>query len=239
MLVEYTIETMYPEDATSQLSVLNPNCGRGNIALPLAEYFAYVGTMDTAPNREAYPQIPAATHDFISDEGVELLDNYEWIIAMPPRGLETDYALQAIKHAAHGVAMLVQVDVLQSVTREAELFKPFPCKVAFFPQRLNIKAHDNKRGQKAPGQYVWLVWNTHEPAVEMTMQMYPPKKVDFEIIGDYDDDEKTDEKTDEEESEHAVPETSETSETHETDETHETHKTDEQEGPAPGAQVSG
>lgn len=191
-LVEYVIEPMYAEmGATSQLTVLNPNCGKGHVALPLTEYFRNVHTLDDPERRKLYPTIPAMAEDYLKQD-LDPGDAYHWVIVMPPRGQETEYALKALTHATHGVAVLCQVDVLQSVTRASQLFEPHPVKICMFPQRLNIKADVCNRNQKAPGQYVWLVWTPARPMTEMGAYLFPACKVDLQREGDYDDDVKPD-----------------------------------------------
>lgn len=161
----------------AQQSCLEPACGRGYMAKPLAEYFASVDAADAfqygfAPVRDflRYPY-EAASHD--------------WVITNPPFRLAEEFVLRSLVVARRGVAILARTVFLESSGRYRSIFsKTPPSAFAQFVERVPmIKGIVDQKASTATG-YAWLIWDKqHSGPPEL--RWVPPCRKMLERPGDY------------------------------------------------------
>jgi len=163
-------------NSVSELSCLEPACGRGHMAKPLAEYFNVVGSQD------------------IADYGFGSLQDYltyqpdrhwDWIITNPPFRMAEEFILKARREAKVGCAFLVRTTFLESVGRYLRLFMSDPPSiVAQFVERVPmIKGRLDRKASTATG-YCWLVWSGYsQTATQLTW--IPPCRRALENFEDY------------------------------------------------------
>jgi len=170
-LLEHVIET-----SINGLSCLEPACGRGHMAVPLAEYFDVVGSQDIADY--GYGKI----QDYLTYTPDR---NWDWIITNPPFRLAEEFILKAIQEAQRGCAFLVRTTFLESVGRYSRLFvNDPPSIVAQFVERVPmIKGRLDPKATTATG-YCWLVWEGHKN-VGTRLTWIPPCRRTLEKEKDY------------------------------------------------------
>lgn len=158
-------------------SCLEPACGRGYMARPLAEYFASVDAADAfqygyAPVRDflRYPY-EAASHD--------------WVITNPPFRLAEDFVLRALIVARRGVAILARTVFLESASRYEAIFSKLPpAAFAQFVERVPmIKGRLDQKASTATG-YAWLIWDKQYSGAPQ-LKWVPPCRKALERSGDY------------------------------------------------------
>ncbi len=172
-LVEYVIG---PDQVRGQ-SCLEPACGRGYMARPLAEYFGSVDAADAhrygfAPVRDflTYPY-EARSHD--------------WVITNPPFRLAEEFVERALIVARKGVAILARTVFLESIGRYENIFSKSPPSVfAQFSERVPmVKGRVDPKATTATG-YAWFVWQLGSMATPR-LAWVPPCRRDLERRGDY------------------------------------------------------
>ena len=131
-------------------SVLEPACGEGHMARPLAEYFATVDSSDLFDY--GYGRV----EDFLFPT---IAGRPDWIITNPPFRLAAQFAKTAIERARHGCALIVRTAFLESGGRYRELFSASPpSDILQFAERVPMhKGRLDRHGTTATA-YCWLVW---------------------------------------------------------------------------------
>lgn len=172
------VEKVIGPGAVSDLECLEPACGTGHMARPLAEYFRAADAFDIHPY--GYGMVA----DFLAAPGNRCWD---WVITNPPFNLAEQFAVKARSLCRHGVALLVRTQFLETVGRYNRLFKSDPPNItAIFSERVPmLKGRVSKTATTATS-YCWLIWlqerNIHPPRLEWI----PPCRKELERDGDYD-----------------------------------------------------
>jgi predicted RNA methylase len=114
-LLEHAIADRGPFD---QQTCLEPACGQGHMAKPLAEYFREVRASDI------HPYGYGAVADFLTArlEGGAV----DWVITNPPFRLAEAFIKRSMIVARKGVAILARTVFIESVGRHRNIFKPTP-----------------------------------------------------------------------------------------------------------------
>ena len=161
----------------SGLTCLEPACGRGHMAVALADYFQKVVASD------------------VFDYGFGRVDEYfkskhpdqsfDWVITNPPFRLGEAFISRSMKIARRGVAMLTRTVFIESVGRYERLFKSNPpSRFAQFTERVPmVKGRVDKKASTATG-YAWLVWEK-EGLRTSEVVWIPPCRKTLERDGDY------------------------------------------------------
>lgn len=172
------IEFVIGSDAVRSLSCLEPACGRGDMAKPLAEYFRSVEASD------AYPYGFAPVRDFLSYPFKAL--SHDWVITNPPFRLAEEFVSRAMFVAKRGVAILARTVFLESVGRYESIFsQSAPTKFAQFSERVPmVKGRLDKRASTATG-YAWFVWEKDADAKYPRLMWVPPCRRLLERESDY------------------------------------------------------
>lgn len=174
-LVEHVIGS--PELLRTK-TCLEPACGRGYMAKPLAEYFGQVDSADAhhygyAPVRDflTYPY-EAQSHD--------------WVITNPPFRLAEEFVERALVVAREGVAILARTVFLESVGRYENIFsKVPPSKFAQFSERVPmVKGRIDPKASTATG-YAWFVWEKSAEITHPRLIWVPPTRKALEKSYDY------------------------------------------------------
>lgn len=142
-------------------TVWEPACGAGDMARPLAEYFAHVHASDV------HPYGHGEVADFLwpsLDRGTSAADGpVDWVITNPPFRLGLQFVLRARRVARAGVAMLVRMAFLESIERYEGLFRQHPPTIGIFTERVPMfRGRLDPAGSTATA-YVWLVWSRDVP----------------------------------------------------------------------------
>ncbi len=170
------IEHVVGVDQARGRSCLEPACGRGYMARPLAEYF---GDVDAA---DAYRYGFAPVRDFLTFPYEAL--SHDWVITNPPFRLAEEFVERALVVARHGVAILARTVFLESVGRYESIFKDRPPTVfAQFSERVPmVKGRVDAKASTATG-YAWFVWKKDERGSRLAW--VPPCRRLLERPGDY------------------------------------------------------
>ena len=170
-LLEYIIEQNTP---LSQLTALEPACGRGHMAKALSEYFKKVDASDI--HDYGYGTLK----DFRQHNYKK--NSYDWIITNPPFKHAEEFINQALPLARRGVAVLVRTVFIESVGRYERIFKLNPpTKFAQFVERVPmVKGRIDKKASTATG-YSWVIWEKTINSPPMLVWVPPcRKKLEFE-----------------------------------------------------------
>jgi hypothetical protein len=159
------------------LTCLEPACGAGYMARPLAEYF---GTVQSA---DAYDYGFGEVRDFLTYPYKQ--NSADWVITNPPFRLAEEFVLRAIHIATQGVAILARSVFLESVGRYDGIFRQMPpTKFAQFVERVPmVKGRLDRKATTATG-YAWLVWEKQDRGVPRLMWV-PPCRKKLERRSDY------------------------------------------------------
>lgn len=160
----------------THLSCLEPACGRGHMAKPLAEYFKTVEAYD------AFPYGFAPIRDFLRFPYEAR--SHDWVITNPPFRLAEEFIDRALTVARLGVAVLARTVFLESVGRYESIFKKNPPSIfAQFSERVPmIKGRVDRRASTATG-YAWFVWDYERTEPRLTW--IPPCRKSLERDADY------------------------------------------------------
>lgn len=177
------------------MSVWEPACGAGHMAIPLGEAFNDVLATDV----HDYGWVrQARVQDFLLDwpGGPDVAPH--WIITNPPFKLAEDFIRVASIRASVGWAMFVRLSFLESESRHL-LFRDLPpAAVLVFSERVvlwkgrlmnpNIPILDVATGKmKKPSSatsYCWIVWQ-HDWIGATEMHSIGPCRTRLERPGDY------------------------------------------------------
>ena len=157
-------------------SCLEPACGAGHMAKPLAEFFGKVSAQDVANCGFGTVQ------DYRTFETSE---RWDWVITNPPFRLAEEFIKRALTHSKEGCAFLVRTTFVESVGRYQRLFSQCPpSKVAQFVERVPmVKGRLDRKASTATG-YCWLVWEK-KASEAATMVWIPPCRKSLEFDSDY------------------------------------------------------
>jgi len=147
-LIEHVIAS---KDSLSSMTCLEPACGRGHMAVTLAQYFADVASYDV------FDYSFGRVADFLKTAHGE--QSFDWVITNPPFRLGEEFIIRSMNIARRGVAMLTRTVFIESVGRYERLFKVNrPSRFAQFTERVPmVKGRIDKKASTATG-YAWLVW---------------------------------------------------------------------------------
>lgn len=172
------VEHVIGPDVVAGLTCLEPACGRGYMARPLAEYFGKVDASD------AYHYGFAPVRDFLASPYEAL--SHDWVVTNPPFRLAEEFVERALLVARRGVAILARTVFLESVGRYEGIFRTRPpSKFAQFSERVPmVKGRVDAKASTATG-YAWFVW---EKGAEQSPRLMwvPPCRRSLERQGDYD-----------------------------------------------------
>jgi hypothetical protein len=172
------VEKVIGAETVRDLDCLEPACGRGHMAVALAEYFSTVQASDV------FDYGFGAVADFKKAKKPE--GSVDWVITNPPFKLAEDFIIHALPMARVGVAMLVRTVFIESVGRYKRLFEPIPpTYVAQFTERVPmVKGRIDKKASTATG-YAWVVWNKKLQGSKTELVWIPPTRKALERDGDY------------------------------------------------------
>jgi len=172
-LVEHVIVS---KASLGSKTCLEPACGRGHMAVALADYFKEVGSYDV------FDYGFGRTADFLTHRFHE--QSFDWVITNPPFRLCEEFITRSMKIARCGVAMLARTVFIESVGRYERLFKSNPpTRFAQFTERVPmVKGRVDKKASTATG-YAWLVWEKDRNGSEVFW--IPPCRKTLERGDDY------------------------------------------------------
>jgi len=173
-LVEHIL---HPQTVRGQ-TCLEPACGRGHMARPLAEYFETVSAAD------AYHYGFGPVRDFLTFPYE--YKSHDWVITNPPFRLAEEFVLRALDVARIGVAILARTVFLESVGRYESMFRDNPPTVfAQFTERVPmVKGRVDAKASTATG-YAWFVWRNDASSSTPALAWVPPCRRNLERRGDY------------------------------------------------------
>jgi hypothetical protein len=159
------------------MTCLEPACGRGHMAVTLAEYFREVTASDV------FDYSFGAVADFLKAKHTE--DSFDWVITNPPFRLAEEFINRSMKIARHGIAMLTRTVFIESVWRYERLFKINPpSRFAQFTERVPmVKGRVDKKASTATG-YAWLIWEKDQLGASQ-LAWIPACRKALEREGDY------------------------------------------------------
>lgn len=171
------IKHIVGEDEVRGATCLEPACGRGYMARPLAEFFGSVDAYD------AYHYGFAPVRDFLTFPYEA--KSHDWVITNPPFKLAEEFVDRALTVARRGVAILARTVFLESVGRYGSIFRDRPPAVfAQFAERVPmVKGRVDPKASTATG-YAWFVWQ-HESTAPPQLAWVPPCRRALERDGDY------------------------------------------------------
>lgn len=169
-------EELGGKDMLAGYTALEPACGEGHMASPLAEYFSRVAASDV------HPYGFGEVFDFLSGAPQPA----HWIITNPPFRLAEQFIKHALSYASRGVAVLVRTSFLESVGRYRELFRDTPPGyVMQFCERVPIhKGRLTATGSTATA-YCWLVWDKRQTRAPTQFRWIAPCRKRLERASDY------------------------------------------------------
>lgn len=145
-LLEHVIPGHYGDQVC-----LEPACGAGHMAKPLAEYFGHVRASDLhdygfGPVRD-YLTFPYETNAV------------DWVITNPPFRHAEEFIARSLMVARRGVAVIARTVFLESSGRYNRLFRDNPPSAfAQFVERVPmVKGRLDAKATTATG-YAWFVW---------------------------------------------------------------------------------
>lgn len=170
-------EYLLPKTELAGFTCLEPACGRGYMASPLAEYFANVESSD------AYQYGFAPVRDFLSypyEAG-----SHDWVITNPPFRLAEEFVVRALTVAQRGVAILARSVFLESSGRYEAIFSVSPPSTfAQFVERVPmVKGRLDRKASTATG-YAWLIWEKSYIGPPL-LKWVPPCRKALERDSDY------------------------------------------------------
>lgn len=167
------------EPDISNLSCLEPACGRGYMSRPLLEAFRCVDSSDLIDY--GYGEVRNfLTYPYLSG-------SHDWVITNPPFKLAQEFIERAMNVANHGVAILARTVFLESVGRYEALFKNTPpTYFAQFTERVPmVKGRVDRKASTATG-YAWFVWKKDDRRNQTELVWIPPCRRQLEQDADYD-----------------------------------------------------
>lgn len=147
---------------------------------PLKEYFHSVEASDV------FDYGFGEVSDFLSADRSSA--SCDWVITNPPFKAAESFAVEGLRIARVGVAMLVRTVFIESVGRYERLFTQHPpTTFAQYVERVPmVKGRLDKKASTATG-YGWVVWRKETTSSETTLNWIPPSRKRFEVSSDYDE----------------------------------------------------
>ena len=147
-LLEHVIPDLGPFNGQT---CLEPACGAGHMAKPLAEYFGEVRASD------AFDYGFGTVSDYLA-ASIEA-GSVDWVITNPPFSLAEPFIQRSLVVARKGVAILARTVFIESKGRYRNIFQINPpSRFAQFTERVPmVKARLDRKASTATG-YAWLVW---------------------------------------------------------------------------------
>lgn len=189
--------------ALSALTCWEPCCGAGDMARPLAEYFADVHATDVHDYGTVFPD-QFATMDFATDWMGDDTQEVDWVITNPPFRLASEIIFNAIRVARIGVAMFVRTSFLEGQDRHSGLFMQHrPDRIIQFAERVPLfkgrviqsgakywdaAANDGAGGVKTATtatSYCWITWSPGARVNHTQFDWIAPCRTRLERPGDY------------------------------------------------------
>jgi hypothetical protein len=173
-LIEHVVTS---KASLAEMTCLEPACGRGHMAVALADYFKEITAYDV------FDYGFGRVTDFLKVKQPD--QSFDWVITNPPFRLGEEFIVRAMKIARRGVAMLTRTVFIESVGRYERLFKINPpSRFAQFTERVPmVKGRIDKKASTATG-YAWLVWEKDRLG-SSEMFWIPPCRKTLEREGDY------------------------------------------------------
>lgn len=132
--------------------VLEPACGEGHMAEPLAETFVSVEASDI------HPYGYGAVLDFVTDAPVGS-EPADWIFTNPPFNQAVAFARAAFALARRGCALLVRTQWLHTIERY-QLFRDQPPSViAYYVERVPMHRGRWEPEGSTATDYCWVCWS--------------------------------------------------------------------------------
>ncbi len=154
-------------------NVIEPACGEGHMASPLAEYFDNVYLSDI--------------HDYGRGEILDYLNtpmSSDWMITNPPFNLALEFILKGLSESNIGVAVLLRTAFVESIGRYNKLFKDNPpTTVAPFSERVPMLKGRLDRKAGTAASYSWFIWERDKSGCEI--KWIKPCRKALEIDEDY------------------------------------------------------
>ena len=165
---------------------LEPACGEGHMARPLAEHFEKVWASDIFDY--GYGEV----RDFLQDGGLwgDAFSerSFDWVITNPPFIKAEAFVKRGLSLARCGVAIFIRTTFMESEGRWDDLFSQRPPSViAQFVERVPLyKGRLNPGGSTATA-YCWVVWGLTSPAAQgdTRFMWIPPCRRALERPEDY------------------------------------------------------
>lgn len=176
-LVNHVLKELGPFEYQS---VLEPACGAGYMARPLAESFGEVLASDI------HPYGFGSVRDYLA---VPYEANaVDWVITNPPFRLAEEFVIRSLFVARRGVAILARTVFIESVGRYRNLFlRHPPWRFAQFTERVPmVKGRVDRKATTATG-YAWLVWSKQIETTDPALVWIPPCRKALEGDSDYSD----------------------------------------------------
>lgn len=174
-LCEWLVAAGYPLRSST---ALEPACGKGHMALPMAEHFALVKALDVVNFGFG------GQSDFLmSGDDAQ----FDWVITNPPFSLAEQFILEALRRSTTGVAMFVRASFLEGVGRHERLFSEHkPKAVLQFTERVPlVKGRCDAKASTATS-YCWIVWSRGRAGWPTEFHWIAPCRKRLERAGDYD-----------------------------------------------------
>lgn len=158
--------------------VLEPACGGGYMAKPLAEYARKVIA------RDVHDYGFGEVRDFLWHEPeVEQID---WVITNPPFVLAEQFVLKGLTVANAGVAVLVRSAFLEGIGRFERLWAEHPpTQILQFIERVPMVKGRVDPDASSATAYSWIVWNKHDGNMGTRFGWIPPCRDRLERETDY------------------------------------------------------
>jgi hypothetical protein len=165
---------------TAEKTCLEPACNRGFMARPLKEYFAEVEASDI------FDYGFGGISDFLSSS--HKANSFDWVITNPPFKAAEQFAIEGLRVARVGVALLVRTTFIESKGRYERLFTQHPPTMfAQYVERVPmVKGRLDRKASTATG-YGWLVWLKDPTPRGSQLVWIPPSRKKFEFSTDYED----------------------------------------------------
>ena len=174
-LLAHVLQRFGPFD---QRSVLEPACGAGYMARPLAEQFGRVLSSDIHPygfgDIRDYLTVPYEANAV------------DWVVTNPPFRLAEEFVQRSLIVARRGVAILARTVFIESVGRYRNLFLDCPptCFAQFTERVPMVKGRIDRKASTATG-YAWLVWSKEVSRQYPELVWIPPCRKALERDSDY------------------------------------------------------
>jgi hypothetical protein len=149
---------------TSDMSVWDPCCGRGHMAVPLGDYFDRVWASDVHDwgfgNRRDL--------DFTSASAGDAPWPVDWVFANPPFTLAETFLARSLDIARRGVALFVRLQWMEGVGRYENIWsgEGRPHIVCPFAERVSCVEGAWDPDVSGATAYMWAIWAKGVPRPE-------------------------------------------------------------------------